>query len=369
MDINKWLGNSIIFECIAGSHAYGLNTEASDTDYRGVCIPPRNYFLGAFNFNQHEQKDPDRVIYGIKKFIKLAIDNNPNILEFLFMPEDCIIKTTPLWKQLEDNREEFLSKKVRFTYAGYAFSQIKRVKTHRNWLLNPPKEKPTREAFGLPIYEKLPVEIMGAITTVINGALKAELETIIATSVSNVETLSDLIRDNISLTIENSLIEFVIPLITKHIEPTTLSIDIGKKFFSTDIMAIYEKERAYKNAMNHWEQYQTWVKNRNPKRSELEKKFGYDCKHMSHVFRLLIQGKEILEKGTLSVRLSTEDRELCRNIRLGGLSYDYLLDSANTLMNTTFDELYRESTIRKSVNVEKIDALQIDIIERFLYGT
>ena len=66
MNIN-WLENSIIFECISGSHAYGLNTPESDTDYRGICIPPEDYFLGMYSFDQHEQKDPDRTIFNIKK--------------------------------------------------------------------------------------------------------------------------------------------------------------------------------------------------------------------------------------------------------------------------------------------------------------
>ena len=30
-------------------------------------------------------------------------------------------------------------------------AQLKKIKTHRAWLLNPPTKKPSREAFGLPI--------------------------------------------------------------------------------------------------------------------------------------------------------------------------------------------------------------------------
>ncbi len=70
MNIN-WLENSIIFECISGSHAYGLNTPESDTDYRGICIPPEDYFLGMYSFDQHEQKD-----YYLSKIYKVAIVNN-----------------------------------------------------------------------------------------------------------------------------------------------------------------------------------------------------------------------------------------------------------------------------------------------------
>jgi len=69
--------------------------------------------------------------------MRLAADANPNILELLFSPPDCIKLMTPYMEKLIDNRDLFISKKIRFTYAGYAFNQLKRIKGHRAYLLSP----------------------------------------------------------------------------------------------------------------------------------------------------------------------------------------------------------------------------------------
>ena len=53
------------------------------------------------------------------------------------------------------------------------------------------------------------------------------------------------------------------------------------------------------------------------KRKALIEKYSYDTKNCSHVFRLLIQGKEILEKGALSVKLLPGDAEYVKAIRRG----------------------------------------------------
>ena len=42
-----------------------------------------------------------------------------------------------------------MSKKVKHTYSGYAFAQIKKIETHRKWLLNPPQSKPIPSDFEI----------------------------------------------------------------------------------------------------------------------------------------------------------------------------------------------------------------------------
>ena len=80
---NFWNARCIL-KVVAGSRAYGTNTEDSDYDYRGICIQPKKYLLGLDKFEQHEEKEPDTVIYSLEKFVRLALQNNPNILEILF---------------------------------------------------------------------------------------------------------------------------------------------------------------------------------------------------------------------------------------------------------------------------------------------
>jgi uncharacterized protein len=37
----KWLPNSVIYETIMGSVAYGVSSDTSDMDIYGICVPPK----------------------------------------------------------------------------------------------------------------------------------------------------------------------------------------------------------------------------------------------------------------------------------------------------------------------------------------
>ena len=293
-----WLESNIIFECISGSHAYGLNTPESDIDYRGVCIAPEDYYFGLYEFDQHEQKDPDRVIYNIKKFANLALQNNPNILEVFFMPEDCIIKTTPEWEMLASCRQAFLSKKVKHTYTGYAYAQLKRCMSHKSWLLHPVDHKPERSEFGIED----------------NGMSRSDY--------GMLQSLED--KDQLG----------------------TLS--------NKEIINLYIKEKNFRNALKQYNQYQEWKQNRNPKRAALEAAFGYDSKHLGHVFRLLIQGEHILREGTLQTRLNDEDRKYIMEIKSGKYSYEELIATADNKM-ADFETYYNESKLPHSPDMATVN--------------
>ena len=81
----------IIFECISGSRAYGTNLPKSDTDIRGVFVLPEKDFYSLNYIPQVADTTNDTVYYELKRFIELLADNNPNILELLNAPEDCIL--------------------------------------------------------------------------------------------------------------------------------------------------------------------------------------------------------------------------------------------------------------------------------------
>jgi predicted nucleotidyltransferase len=121
-----WNTNCIL-KVIAGSHSYGMETSESDIDYRGVCIPPASYLIGLDQFEHHETKKPDCVIYSLKKFVKLALDNNPNIIDVLFVKKEHIIHMDLFGYELRRLGDLFLSKKIYKTYGGYAYSRLKNL--------------------------------------------------------------------------------------------------------------------------------------------------------------------------------------------------------------------------------------------------
>lgn len=125
--LREKLGDRLCFICYGGSYAYGTNIETSDIDIRGVCLPNTDELIGLNKFYQEEQKDEDTdvVIYEFSKFVKLAMDGNPNVLELLGCREYLIFNEVGF--TLLNNAENFLSKKCILTFCGYATSQLRRL--------------------------------------------------------------------------------------------------------------------------------------------------------------------------------------------------------------------------------------------------
>jgi len=161
----KYLINSVQLEVITGSNAYGVSSDKSDMDVAGFCIPRKDMIfpnikgeiLGFGNqtkrFNQwqeHHIKDKDAKkeydfqIYNIIRFFQLCMDNNPNMIDMLFVPRRCILHSTKIGERVRDKRHIFLHKGSWFKFKGYAYSQVHKMKTK-----NPEgKRKETVDKFG-----------------------------------------------------------------------------------------------------------------------------------------------------------------------------------------------------------------------------
>lgn len=83
--------NLILFECISGSKAYGLDTATSDTDIKGVFLLPKEDFYGLNYIPQVSNETNDIVYYELGRYFELLLLNNPNILELLSTPENKIL--------------------------------------------------------------------------------------------------------------------------------------------------------------------------------------------------------------------------------------------------------------------------------------
>lgn len=119
--------SKVLFLCFGGSYSYGTNNASSDIDVRGVFIPSTDALLGFSSFDVYEDKKTDTVLYSLPKFIKLASDCNPNVLEMLFCNEDDYLFLSPEGKILYSNRNLFLTKRAYYTFGHYAFSQLSKI--------------------------------------------------------------------------------------------------------------------------------------------------------------------------------------------------------------------------------------------------
>lgn len=339
-----WLRARTIFFARHGSHAYGLNIASSDEDFKGVVIPPREYFLGfAEHFEQAESKTPDMVVYDIRKFMALAADCNPNIIEVLWS-EPLVI--TAAGERLQAARHLFLSRKAKHTFSGYALAQLKRIRTHYRWIKSPPARAPLRSELGLPERTLIPGDQLAAAQSAIQKKL-ADFE---LDFLHEVDPASRIL-------LQNKVAEVLA-------EAQVSSSDRWKGAARTvgydeNFILLLDRERQFTAKQREWEQFNTWKATRNPARAALEEKYGYDTKHAMHLVRLLRMCREILERGEVVVK--RPDREELLAIRSGAWSYERLVEFAET-EDAALDEVSRASSLPRAPDRAQLSALCTELV-------
>lgn len=120
------LAEHIIYRCVVGSRAYGLDHDESDTDRRGVYLPPAELHWSIYGVPpQLENTETEECYWELEKFLRLALKANPNVLEALYTP--LVEHATPLAREMLAMRGVFLSKLIYQTFNGYAMSQFRKL--------------------------------------------------------------------------------------------------------------------------------------------------------------------------------------------------------------------------------------------------
>ena len=116
----------VIYRCVTGSRAYSLDVADSDTDRRGIYLPPAALHWSLSGVpEQLENQEQQECYWEAQKFIVLALKANPNVLECLYTP--LVEMATPLAQELLEQRAIFLSRLIYQTYNGYVMSQFKKL--------------------------------------------------------------------------------------------------------------------------------------------------------------------------------------------------------------------------------------------------
>src|SRR5579883_1203437 len=120
----------IIYRCVVGSRAYGLEQADSDTDRRGIFLPPADLQWSLHGVPEQLEEDATQECYWeLQKFLVMALKANPNVLECLWTP--LVEEAKPIAQELLAMRAIFLSKLIYPSYNGYVRSQFKKIEQDR----------------------------------------------------------------------------------------------------------------------------------------------------------------------------------------------------------------------------------------------
>lgn len=281
-----------ILEIRVGSHLYGTNTATSDEDYSGVFIPEEDYVFGLLTVKEINESIVDKLANGknspdavdkkyieLRRFMHLAMDNNPNIIEQLFVNPKNILFVNDYGRILLENKHIFLYKGLFEKFIGYAIGQ------KRKMIIRPDNY----------------INIM-----------------------QGIEYLSTLQDGDMYLFKINEL-----PDKSNSIVFTRDYVKIGDMnfVFTTKVSTALTK-------LNKRIETSTY-------RTKMYDEVGYDTKFASHLIRLLYEGKELLETGDLQFPLKTAD--LILDIKNNKYSMNEVIEMSDVLENELRDSKEKSS--------------------------
>lgn len=304
--------NNRIFEFRSGSHLYGNSTPESDTDFIGLFVAPKEYYIG---MNKVEEVDlsivskgedgkntkdaVDRKFHELRKMIRLIADGNPNAIETVFVNKENIIYIDQFGQRLLDNYALFPSKLVKQRFLGYSISQMHKAK------VKPDNFKDLQEFKA--VYDTSPIK----------SFVLVELKHYTGPW--------------------NNYITFY----ADHASIGGLNFNLNTK-----MTKVYDAVIARLAKASH--------------RQDMWTKFGADMKFLSHCVRLILEGKELLETGKIVFPL--KDKDLLLDIRNG----KYKLEEIHELVEDKKNELENfEGDLPAKPNFDKINKFLIETVEDF----
>jgi uncharacterized protein len=343
-----------LLKCISGSRAYGTQLPTSDTDVKGIFILPQKDLYGLRYTEQVNDDRNDTVFYEIKRFMELLFKNNPNILELLATPDDCVLYRHPSVLRLKS--ELFLSKLCRFTFAQYAFAQIKKARGLNKKIVNPMDErrKSILEFCYVTVgYGSVPLlHWLGQ-----KGWQQEDCALVVI----------DHFKDTYALFHRSQFsesVDFQGVMSGEMANYVSLSSVPKGKIPATFLN--FNKD-GYSKYCKDYGEYWAWVKDRNPERyaNNIANEKNYDAKNMMHVFRLLNMAEEIAREGIIRVR--RPEREYLLKIRSGAFEYDDLVHMAEEKA-LLIEELFEKSTLPDEPDRALGERLLVEIRAEF-YST
>lgn len=321
---NGW----IIFEAIIGSVAYGTNTKESDVDKKYIYILPNDYLLGYKKYvPQINDEKNDCVGYELGRFLELLQHSNPNSLELLYSPEDCILEQSTVWTMIKSYADNFITQECKNSFVGYAQAQIKKA-SGTDKKMNWEKDQMVR---------KEPLDFCWVI---IDKAIKFYTKSVSSQGTIPMKDYLKVMGLDQKYLIANKLNHgkesyqlFMSDKMTKGLQSdngNTIRVESSPRELA--LANFIYNEDAYSKHCKKYKEYQDWLENRNTQRFVDVENHNQkiDGKNMLHCVRLLRMGQEILDGKGVIVR--RPDAQELISIRKGEKDLKSIQDMCNTVI-------------------------------------
>ena len=372
--------NLILFEGIVGSRAYGTNISTSDTDIKGVYILPIDNILGNNYIEQVNDDKNDIVYYEIRRFLELLQSNNPTLLELLSLPDDCILYKHPIFDEILNNKDKFITKGCKNSFGGMSVQQIQKAKGQnkkQNW----EKDKVTRKDVLDFVYviegsKSIPWKKWNEeggyeekFCGVVNVPNAKDVYAVYFDK-SSFSCFSDSLSSKIRQRMRKYVIENNLPFLSyKGLVKTGEGANVAESNAlrlssipkgETPICNIVYNKDGYSEHCKDFKSYEDWLANKNEARWVDVKSHGQkiDGKNMMHSKRLMSMAREIAEGKGINVR--RDDAEYLISIRRGEIDLETLIAEVEKEI-VEIDELFTNSNLPDSVDKNFVNNLLIKI--------
>lgn len=343
--------NLILFKAITGSKAYGLHTDTSDIDIKGIFYLPKAYFFGLDYIPQISDETHDEVYYELGRFIELLSKNNPAAMELLASSADHVLIRHPLMEAFD--LQNLLNKMLVDSFVQYALQQVKKAKG-LNKKINSPHLNQRKSLLDF-VYV-----MIGSRSYPLLSWLQERGLIIHYCGLTKLEHAKNVFALYYDKKEEGKYRGIIAKLDSQEVSLS--SIPLGEE----SLALLFVNHEAYSSHCKDFIAYQEWKKKRNAARyaGTVEHGQGYDAKNMMHTIRLMEVAKDLLVHGTLIIKRS--NRQELLDIKSGKWTYEQLCSQVED-MRIEIEELYSKSTLPDSLNIKSLSDLLVQIRE-VLYG-
>lgn len=312
-----------------GSHLYGLNTENSDVDYKGVFLPTfEEMVTGKASHEVRDSTGPkdgknsagdvDTVFYSLQKFIKMACDGETIAIDMLHCNDENLMETSPVWQALVANRSKFYTKNMK-AFLGYCRKQASK--------------------YG------------------VKGSRLRAMEDVL-----NVLREIDAANPDTRMDADTSTEKFLRGLAEAH--PGKVEVKDGfykgEKFVDKKILEVCDAKYDFTNKVSYTvDALQKKYDAYGHRAQAAKNNEGVDWKAMSHALRAGYQLKEIYETGDLKYPL--KDREFLLAVKQGKLDFTTEVAPALEQVIEEVEQLAEASDLPEKVDRAFWDEFVVDV--------